>query len=199
VNGPSYTIKGLELQLMARVTEGLTLEGTSSWNSAKQTQVPCFESAGVTPETSHNPTPAGQCITIVRGLPFSPGVLNSPAPFSSPLIFNVRARYDWHAGAYNSFAWIGVSHTSAATNEPANYPDGNAPVPVATGVLRYTIPGYTTYDAALAVARDNWTVQLAASNLSNSNAATNISAAQFIKATIPLRPRVLTLLLSYAF
>jgi hypothetical protein len=45
--------------------------------------------------------------------------------------------------------------------------------------------------------KDKWKAQLNGSNLSNSNAATNISYAQFIKATIPLRPRVLTFLLSY--
>jgi hypothetical protein len=34
-------------------------------------------------------------------------------------------------------------------------------------------------------------VQLIGSDLSNSDAATNISSAQFIKATVPARPRVL--------
>jgi iron complex outermembrane recepter protein len=199
VNGPSYTVKGLEIQMTARVSEGLTLEGTGSWNSSKQTSVPCLESSGRTPETPNNPTPAGQCITIVGGLPIALGVLDSTAPFSSPLIFNMRARYDGHAGAFNPFAWAGVRHISASSNEPANYPDGNASGPITSGELKYTIPAFTTYDAAVGVARDHWTVQLAAENLLDSNAVTNISSAQYIKATIPLRPRVLTLLLSYTF
>jgi hypothetical protein len=42
-------------------------------------------------------------------------------------------------------------------------------------------------------------VQLIGSNLSNSAAATNISYAQFIKATIPLRPRVLMAQFTYRF
>jgi iron complex outermembrane recepter protein len=199
VNGPSYTVKGLELQMTARVTEGLTLEGTGSWNSAKQSSVGCLKSVGVTPLTPKNPTPAGQCVTVVAGQRFALGVLDTSTPFSSPLIFNLRAHYDWHVGDYHPFAWVGVSHTAASSNEPANYPDGNAPAPVETGVLKYTIPANTTYDAALGVSKDHWKAQLAGSNLSNSNAATNISSAQFIKATIPLRPRVLTLLLSYSF
>ena len=199
INGPNYTVKGLEVQLTARVTEGITLEGTGSWNSSKQSNVPCFRSAGVTPFTPYNPTPAGQCITVVGGRPFALGVLNSSAPFSSPLIFNLRAHYDWHVGDYHPFAWVGVSHTAASSNEPENFPDGNVPAPVDTGLLKYTIPAYTTYDAALGVTKDNWTVQLTGSNLSNSDAATNISSAQFIKATIPLRPRVLMFLLSYTF
>ena len=41
VNGPSYIIKGIELQVVARVTEGLTLQGSGSWNSSNQTNSPC--------------------------------------------------------------------------------------------------------------------------------------------------------------
>jgi len=42
-------------------------------------------------------------------------------------------------------------------------------------------------------------VQLTGKNLSNSDAATNISSAPFIKATIPLRPRVLMAEFTYRF
>ena len=199
VNGPSYTVKGLELQLTARMTEGLTLEGAGSWNSSQQASDSCLKSAGVTPLTPNNPTPAGQCITVVKGQRFALGVLNGSIPYSSPLIFNLRAHYDWHVGDYRPFAWVGVSHIAASSNEPENFPDGNAPVPAESGVLRYTIPAYTTYDAALGVSKDRWKAQLTGSNLSNSNAATNISSAQFIKATIPLRPRVVMFLFSYTF
>jgi iron complex outermembrane recepter protein len=150
-------------------------------------------------DAPNNPTPAGQCIIAVAGLPFALGVLNTSAPFSSPVIFNLRAHYDWQVGGYHPFAWVGVSHTGASSNEPANYPDGNAAVPAESTLLRYTIPAYTTYDAALGVARDNWTAQLTGSNLSNSDAATNLSSAPFIRATIPMRPRVLTLLFSHSF
>ena len=33
VNGPSYTVKGGELQLVARVFDGLTIQGSGSWNA----------------------------------------------------------------------------------------------------------------------------------------------------------------------
>jgi iron complex outermembrane recepter protein len=206
VNGPSYTIKGVELQLTARVAEGLTLQGASSWNSSNLTTVKCLRSAGVTPATPYNPTPAGQCITVILGQPYAAfGVLNTSPPFSPPIKFDLRARYDWSTGAYEPFAWVGASHIGAMRNEPASFPDGNdagqvlSYPPVGSKVLKYTIPAYTTYDAALGVVTHNWTAQLTGSNLSNSHAATNISAAQWIKATIPLRPRVLMLTMSYKF
>ena len=203
VNGPSYTINGIELQLIARVTDALTVQGSSSWNSSNQTTAPCLRSAGVTPATPHNPTPTGQCITVVFGAPYtSPfDTLNTSLPFSPPVLFNLRARYDWAAGAYRPFAWVGASHVASMHNEPASFPDGLSPTqnPPSTGLLRYTIPGYTTYDAAIGVSKDNWTVQLTGSNLTNVYGPTNISSAPFIRATIPLRPRVVMGEFGYRF
>ena len=203
VNGPSYTITGIELQVIARITEALTVQGAGSWNSSDQSTAPCLRSAGVTAITPHNPTPAGQCITQVAGAPYtSPfDTLHSSLPFSPPVLFNLRARYDWTTGEYRPFAWVGASHIASMHSEPASFPDGLDPAhnPPNSTVLRYTIPGYTTYDAAIGVSKDSWTAQLTGSNLSNSNAATNISSAPYIKATIPLRPRVLMAEFGYRF
>ena len=202
VNGANYTVNGVELQLAARVTDRLTVQGSSSWNSSNQTSAPCLRSAGAA-SSPINPTPAGQCISVVEqhayNNPF--GSLNSPLPFSPPLLFNVRAHYDWAAGSYKPFAWVGASHVGPMHNEPANFPDGSSPEhnPPNSPLLRYTIPGYTTYDAAIGVTKDNWTVQLTGSNLTNVYGPTNISSAQFIKSEIPLRPRLLTANFTYRF
>ena len=202
-NGPSYTIKGVELQLSARVAEGLTLQASGSWNSSRQTNTPCLTSAGISASTPNNPTPAGQCITIIKGLPYTNpwGGLGSELPFSPKLQFNVRARYEWSAGTFRPFAMLGASHIASMQTEPENYPDGNAPSqnPPTTDVLRYTIPGYTTYDGSLGIIKDNWTAQISGSNLTNAYGPANISDAQFIKAEIPLRPRVLIASFSWRF
>jgi hypothetical protein len=49
------------------------------------------------------------------------------------------------------------------------------------------------------VAKDAWTAQLFASNLSNTNASVFTSSAQFIKSEVPIRPRVIGLTLGYKF
>jgi iron complex outermembrane receptor protein len=193
VNGPSYKVKGFEVQLSARITEGLTLEGSSAVNSAEQTNAPCLVSNR---PTAGNPTPIGQCITQVNSQPYTNpyGVLGTRPPFSPPWMFNLRARYEWNMeGAYKPFAWIGASHIGPQSNEPQSFPDGNAAGEAnpTTTLLRYEIPGYTTYDGAIGVAKDNWTAQLSGSNLSNEYGPSNISSGQFIKSEIPLRPRVL--------
>ena len=117
-------------------------------------------------------------------------------------MFNFRGRYDFsNFGDYKPFVMAGANHIASMRNEPASFPDGNLPQynPPTTTLLRYEMPGYTTYDASVGVTKDNWTVQLSGVNLSNSNASTNTSSGQFIKLETPLRPRVLTATLEYKF
>jgi iron complex outermembrane recepter protein len=200
INGPSYRVKGFEVQFVARITDGLSVQGSSSVNSAEQTNAPCLPSNVV---SAGNPTPIGTCITTVKGLPYTNpyGVLGTRPPFSPPWMFNARVRYDWEMNSYHPFAWVGASHTGPQSNEPASFPDGNDPAqnPPTTTLLRYEIPGYTTYDAAIGVSKDNWTAQVSGQNLSNEYGPSNISSGQFIKSEIPLRPRVLMFNIAYKF
>jgi len=198
INGPTYVVKGVELQLIARVTEGLTVQGSSSWNSTNQTNAPCL-----TANRASDGAAVGSCITQVKGLPYTNpyGVLDTAPAFSPPLQFNLRARYDWTSGDYKPFMMVGANHIGSMRNEPASFPNGNLPQynPPTTTLLLYTMPGYTTYDASVGVAKDQWIVQASGSNLSNSDASTYTSSGQFIKSEVPLRPRVLTLQLGYKF
>jgi hypothetical protein len=191
----------VELQAVARITDGPSVQGSSSWNSANQTTSPCLVS-----NIAGSPS-FGKCITQVNGTPFlNPfGALDTRPAYSPPFQFNLRARYDWTWLDYKSFAWVGASHTGHMSNEPATYQSGYQTTPYNevlqpnTTLLRYDMPGYTTYDAAIAVAKDNWNVQISGSNLTNSDASTFTSSAQFIKSEVPLRPRVLTLGFGYKF
>src|SRR5258706_11540800 len=96
---------------------------------------------------------------------------------------------------------VGAKITDSILNEPVSFPDSNKPAQVVptTTLLKYTIPSYTTVDAAIGVAKDNWNVELAATNLTNNDAATNITSGQFIKTEVLLRPRVLTLYFRFKF
>jgi outer membrane receptor protein involved in Fe transport len=208
VQGPDFTIKGIEIQFNARIAGGLSIQGSSSLNQSTQTNSPCLQSVGVDPNnpaTANNPTPKGTCISIDKGvaIPNALGAQGTPPAFSPPLMFNLRARYDWATGeGYHPFAWAGASHIGPMTNEPRNYHPGNDPAfanPPVTTLLLYPIPSYTTYDAAIGVTKDTWTAQIAGNNLSNVYGPTNVTSGQFIRADVPLRPRVLSLLISYRF
>ncbi len=68
-----------------------------------------------------------------------------------------------------------------------------------TTALRYYQPGYATFDASLGVKKDRWTAEIYGTNLLDNHASTFTTAAQFIKAETPLRPRVVMLKLSSSF
>jgi len=126
VNGPSYAIKGIELQFVARVTEGLTLQGSSSWNSSNQYTSPCLQS---TRPKATNPTPLGACITQVNSAPYTNpfGAVGTRAAYSPPFEYNARARYDFRFNDYKPFVSFGASFIGEMYNQPANYPSGNLP------------------------------------------------------------------------
>jgi hypothetical protein len=152
-----------------------------------------------------NPTPLGTCITQVNGVPYTNpyGVLDTSPAFSPPLEFNLRVRYDWTFNDYRPFVSVGANHIATMRNEPASFPSGTSsplctPIPTTT-LCQYVMPGYTTYDGAIGVAKDNWTAQFTGSNLSNSNASTYTNSDQFIQSSVPLRPRVLTVQFGYKF
>jgi outer membrane receptor protein involved in Fe transport len=203
VNGPSYQVKGVELQLIARVTEGLTVQGSGSWNSSNQTNAPCLP-RNIGTANAANPTPVGGCITQVNSVPYTNpyGVLNTSPPFSPSQLFNLRARYDWKMGDYKPFAMVGANRIGSMRNEVAAFPPGNSaacsPIPTTTLCL-YTMPGYTTYDASVGVSKDNWTAQINGVNITNVDASTNTGSYQFIESQVPLRPRVVMLQFGYKF
>jgi iron complex outermembrane receptor protein len=198
-NGADYKIDGVELQVVGRVTQGLTLQGSASYNDAKQQNNPCL--------TANNPASAtfGQCITQVVN---PQGVLapllsvygpegGTPA-FSPKLEYNVRGRYDWTFGDYKTFVMAGANHVGTMFNQIDNGTTNYVGNPFTT-LLRYEQPGYTTYDASLGVAKDNWTAEAYGTNLGNSDASVFTSSAQFVKSEVPLRPRVLGVKIGYKF
>jgi outer membrane receptor protein involved in Fe transport len=197
VNGPSYRIDGIELQLVAKLYQGLTLQGSSSWNSPSQTSAPCL--------LDNYPTSPnlGNCITEVKGKAFQNpfGELGTRPAFSPAQEFNLRLRYDWAVNEYKAFIRGGVSYIGDMSNQPASYLSGDIPseaIPTTTH-LRYDQPGYSVYDASLGVAKDSWMAALYGQNLGNSDASTFTSSAQFIKTEVPLRPRVIGLKFGYKF
>jgi len=197
LNGPNYEIKGAELQLIERVTDQLTVQGSFSYNDSIQTNSPCLE-ANVPAEANPPADRAavGQCITEVKGQPFvNPfGVKGGVSAFSPKVQFNIRARDEWEMASYKMFASAGVSYIGDQYTQPANYTPGSTPseIPVPnTTYLRYKLPGYATADAAIGISKNNWSAQLYGQNLLDNDASTYTSSAQFIKSEVPLRPRVI--------
>jgi outer membrane receptor protein involved in Fe transport len=197
ITGPSYRVKGGELQLAVKATESLTLMANMSYNNATQTTSPCINSVGVTKTTKTNPALAGNCITQVRAgdvnveIQNPLGAVGSTPAFSPKLQYNLRAHYDWTYNEYKTFAQVGMSHVDKMDNEPSSFQSGNGVLVPTTTWLRYTMPGYNTYDASFGVSKDRWDVTIFGQNLANSHPTTFTTSGQDIQAQIPLRPRVL--------
>jgi outer membrane receptor protein involved in Fe transport len=198
VNGPDYTIKGVEMQFSARVTDSLSLAGSATYNDNTQSNSPCLVA-----NEPNSPT-LGKCITEIKGKPFvNPfGVKGGVSAFSPKVQANLHARYDWDVRDYKAFATGDVSYTGQMFTQPANFTPGTdpseSPIPDTT-YLRYRLPAYTTFGGALGVSKDNWTVRLVGANLFNSHASTFTSTAQFIKAEVPLRPRQVSINISATY
>ena len=209
VSGPTYRVKGFELQVSAKVTDGLTLMGSLSHNDAKQTTSPCIHSAGVTSRTPGNPTPANSCITQVRAgdhnrdLIDPLGAIGDTPAFSPKMQFNIRARYDWDVNEYKAFALINMNHTDSMSNQPSSFTSGedpSNPIPVPyTTWLRYTMPAYNTFDLSLGMAKGQWDLQLFSQNLTNKITSVFTTSGQDVRAEVPLRPRVIGIKLGLKF
>ena len=201
VNGPNYQIQGVEAQFVARPFEGVTIQGSTSYDHDIQTNSPCLldNIAG---------TPAfGQCITQINakgsaGLaPFTNpfGAPGTVPAFSPTWEANLRVRYDWLMGGYNAFAWVGGNYTGPMYNQPATYAPGTGVLIPNTTYLRYLQPGYATADLAVGATHDQYSAELSVSNLFNSHASTFTSSAQFIESEVPIRPQVVTLKVGMKF
>jgi iron complex outermembrane recepter protein len=182
-NGPNYRVRGVELQLTARLTEGLTLIASASNNDGVETNSPAL--------INNNPASPGYGTPIVSpktGLPIQ-NVFNpegSPLANAPELQANVRLRYDFTINDYKYFAQAGASHTGSSYSAVGT-------------VNNYYQPGWTTYDASVGVAKDAWKVQLFGQNLTNSSASTFTNSFQFIQTETVLRPRIAGVQFSYAF
>jgi iron complex outermembrane recepter protein len=199
-NGQNFRIRGVELQLVAHMYQGLTFQGSGSWNQSEQTNSPFLQANN--PASNNFGKPVTQicsstgtnCAQIQN--PF--GAPGSSTANSPPIQFSARLRYDWQAGDYNAFAQIGVSHighsfTQTSLQKPL----------VGTGInttlSNFEDPAYSTYDASFGVGKDKWTATVYGQNLGDVNASMFTSTAQFIVSQTPTRPRVLGARLNYKF
>ncbi len=206
-NGPTYEIKGIETQIIARIMDGLTLQGSATYNDSQQANAPCFiannpTASGfgscITETFANGYTPAGVPLTRPVQSPF--GEVGGITPFSPKFQGNIRARYEWTGkGGMEWFVAAGVNYISSQFNQPATYPDGNLPgngnvlgpngiIVPATTVLRYKMPGFALADAQMGFSRDNWTVTIFGDNIFNSQASTFTNSAQYIRTSTIVRP-----------
>jgi iron complex outermembrane recepter protein len=189
-NGPNYRVRGVEMQLVARLVEGFTVQGSASWNSTDQTNSPSLiNNNPASPtfgqpitESCAGPFPSTTC----KAIPAVYGPEGSPLANSPPFQANLRGRYEWRVGGYDAYAWLGGVHQAHSLSATGN-------------VEAYNQPEWTTYDGAIGIGKDAWTVEVNGQNLTDVNTSLFTSSRQFIITETPMRPRTLGLQFTYNF
>jgi outer membrane receptor protein involved in Fe transport len=176
-NGANYRVRGTELQVVARVTEGLTVQGSTSYNDSRQTNSPFL--------INDNPASpgSGQPITSILN-PY--GAVGTRLADSPLVQWNVRVRDEIPLGDYKTFWQVGAQHIGDSLSATGN-------------VITYDQPGYTTYDASVGASKDKWNVQLFCQNLTSVNASTVTNGGQFVQTETVTRPRVAGVKFGYSF
>ena len=193
LNGPDYQVRGIEMSLIARATEGLTLQGSMSYNKSELKRSPGLPCNIQDLPGYENST------ACVKGEPIKTAWFNGPVTVenvfgkpgdplaNSPKVqANARARYEWTMNEYNYYWQLGAAYQSSSFSS-------------ATSVNRYEMPAWTQWDGSAGVAKGPWSAELVGSNLTDINKSIFTSAAQFVRAEVPQRPRTLGLRIGYKF
>jgi outer membrane receptor protein involved in Fe transport len=189
-NGPDYRIRGFETSLIARITEGLTLTGATSYNKSEQTNSPFLINNVV------GSPGFGKPITTIAN-PYGP--IGSPSANSPLFQGNLRARYEFMVNDYHAFAQVGGTYTTNSFTQSGSNPSLSASGAINTTLLRFENPAYASFDASVGIAKDAWNVQFFGQNLADKNASVYTSSAQFIESQSVIRPRVLGVKFGYKF
>ena len=187
-NGGTYRVKGLETTLVARVTHELTVSAGAAWNHTELT-----EEASVS-DLSGKPIDWGKIIYRGNPLVNPAGLKGDPLAGAPPFQANLRARYEFMVGDYEAFfqlAGLHTAHQYSSTDRLTKDLQGNS--------IAYNNDAYSTYDGAIGLSKDAWTLQLYGQNLTDKKADLWSNARQWYKAVTVSRPRVLGLTFSYKF
>jgi iron complex outermembrane recepter protein len=179
-NGPNYRVRGAETEVVGRVTHGLTVTGSASWNSSNLTNAPFLLQPNGQPIVI--PVVAG--LPNVGGSPF--GTPNTPLAESPPFQASLRARYEFAVGDYQAFWQIAGSHQAHSYSATGN-------------IQTYTQAGFTTYDASVGVAKNAWLAQFYGQNLTDTRANLFENGNQFVTAETINRPRTMGVRFGYKF
>ena len=181
-NGPNYKVRGGELQVQARVTEGLTVMTSASYNRSFQANSPAI--------TNNNPASpnVGKPVLGANGLPIPNvfGLQGSPLGESPEFQGSMRLRYEFPLGDYKAFSQIGAQYYGRSFSTVGT-------------VDNYEMGGWATFDGAVGISKDNWNVQLFSQNIADRYASQYTNSAQFILTEVPLRPRIAGVMFGYKF
>jgi len=183
-NGPDYRVRGFETEIIGRVMTGLTVTLAGTWNHTELVNTPTLK------DKSGNPVNFA-----ALGLENPYGTIGTPLAQSPAFQGNLRVRYEFPVGSYNAFVQGAAARRGSSlstTDRLALENDGKTHID-------YVLPGFTTYDMSVGVAKDAWTAQIYGTNITDSRGAVFSTYAQRIKEDTVIRPRTVMLRIGYKY
>jgi iron complex outermembrane receptor protein len=183
-NGPDYRVRGFETEIIGQIMTGLTVTFSGSWNHSALVNTPTLKDKNGVPINwaaigLHNPY----------------GDTGSPLAQSPPFQGNVRVRYEFPVGNYHAFVQAAAAHRAhsfSTTDKLARENDGVTPID-------YILPGFTTYDMSVGIAKDAWTAQIYGTNITDTRGVDFSTYAQRVKEDYIIRPRTVMLRIGYKY
>ncbi len=189
VNGGNYRVRGVETSGMTLIGSGLTIEAGAAWNHGELVKQATFRwRDGTTIDfsalrDSNNdpfPNPSGPLGGPLAGAPAFQG--------------NIRVRYEFECNGYTAFAQIAAVHQSHSLSSAFRLERD-----LQNNFAIYSLPAFSTVDAALGFSKDTWRVQLYGENLTDTRAQLYANYSQTYKGITVNRPRTTGLRFSYSF
>ncbi len=193
LNGPEYEVNGIEVSLTAAPIDGLTITASGSYNDGTLSNSPqILNNIPGDPNFGQPVTDsclafdlAGDCTTVVS-VENVFGESGTELANSPPLQFNIRARYEWTRGDWTPYVGAAVQYQDSSFSSAINN-------------NRFEMPAWTTWDTAIGVSKDTWNAEFYIVNLTDEDSSMFSTAAQFILAEVPIRPRTMGIRFSYSF
>jgi iron complex outermembrane recepter protein len=190
VNGGTYRVRGIETSVRVQVNNGLSVDAGAAWNHGRLVKEGVFYWNDGTPINFSTLQDANGTKVGNFG-----GTLGSPLAGAPPFQGNIRARYEIAFDGLRTFFQVGSVHQahSLASTTVASILDAQGKATV------YGLAPFTTYEAALGVAKDSWSMQAYGENLSDTRAQLFANYYNYVKAVTVNRPRTIGLRISYKF
>jgi iron complex outermembrane receptor protein len=189
VNGGTYRVRGLDTSAGVRIADGLTVDASAAWNHGGLVKEGTYYWNDGTPINFGTLQFANGAKVANFG-----GARGSPLSGAPSLQATISARYEIEFDAVRANCQLGAMHQAHSLASTTN-----ASVDVQGKAAVYNLAPFSTFEAALGVAKDGWSVQAYGENLSDTRAQLYADYYNFVKTVTTNRPRTFGLRLSYKF
>ena len=188
-NGGTYRVRGIETSVGLQIRGGFTVDAGGAWSHGRLVKEGTFYWNDGTPINFNTLQYANGTKVANFG-----GALGSPLAGAPPFQANIRARYEIDFDAVRTTFQVGAAHQAHSLASATN-----ASIDAQGKAAVYDLAAFSSFEAALGVANDGWSVQAYGDNLTDTHAQLFANYYNFVKTVTVSRPRTIGLRFSCHF